>query len=83
MRENSILKMCCKILNLIVKLFLGGGGFMEELKMLEEEIEKLRKELNSEIEKQGHNRIPDEKILELSRRMDELLNEYRLQYYTF
>lgn len=56
---------------------------MKDLKMLEDEIEKLRKELNSEIEKKNHDRVPDEKILELSRKMDELLNEYREQYYTF
>lgn len=59
------------------------GDFMKELKVIEEEIEELRKELNQEVKKQLSNHVPTNRLLELSKRMDELLNEYHSEYYTF
>ena len=56
---------------------------MRELKVIEAEIEELRKELNQEIKNQLSSHVPSERILDLSKRMDELLNEYHSQYYTF
>lgn len=56
---------------------------MNDLKMLEEEIEKMRKDLNYASQNQLPNHIPDENILMLSRKMDELLNEYQKEYYSF
>jgi uncharacterized protein Yka (UPF0111/DUF47 family) len=59
------------------------GDFMKALKTVEEEIEKLRKELNQEVKNQLSNHVPSGRLLELSKRMDELLNEYHSEYYTF
>lgn len=56
---------------------------MRDIKVIEEEIESLRKEMNSEITSQFPSHIPSEKMLELSKKMDVLLDEYRLEYYTF
>lgn len=56
---------------------------MRDLKVIEAEIEELRKELNQEIKNQLSSHVPSERILDLSKRMDELLNEYHSQYYTF
>lgn len=56
---------------------------MKEVGTIEEEIEKLRKELNQEVKKQISDHVPSTRLLELSKRMDELLNEYHSEYYTF
>lgn len=56
---------------------------MKELKAVEEEIEELRKELNQEVKNQLSDHVPSSRLLELSKRMDELLNEYHSEYYTF
>ena len=56
---------------------------MKKLKVIEEEIEELRKELNQEVKNQLSSHVPSGRILELSKRMDELLNEYHSEYYTF
>lgn len=56
---------------------------MRDAKTIEAEIEALRKELNEEIKNQLSSRVPSDRILELSKRMDNLLNEYHTEYYTF
>lgn len=56
---------------------------MKDLKDIETEIEELRTRLNFGIQNQTETHVPSNELLELSKRMDELLNEYHSEYYTF
>ena len=54
---------------------------MKDMKSIEIEIEELRNKLNFEIQNQMEKHVPSDKLLELSKKMDELLNEYHSEYY--
>lgn len=54
---------------------------MKDTRNIEKEIEELRNKLNLAIQNQMEKRVPSEEILELSKKMDELLNEYHSEYY--
>ena len=54
---------------------------MRDKKEMEKDIEELRNKLNLEMQNQMERRVPSEEILELSKKMDELLNEYHSEYY--
>lgn len=54
---------------------------MKDMKNFEMEIEELRERLNLEIQNQMKKHVPSDKLLELSKKMDELLNEYHSEYY--
>lgn len=54
---------------------------MKDMKNFEIEIEELRERLNLEIQNQMKKHVPSDKLLELSKKMDELLNEYHSEYY--
>ena len=54
---------------------------MKDMKNIESEIEELRNKLNLEIQNQMEKHVPSDELLELSKQMDELLNEYHSEYY--
>ena len=54
---------------------------MRDKKEMEKDIEELRKKLNLEMQNQMERRVPSEEILELSKKMDKLLNEYHSEHY--
>lgn len=54
---------------------------MRDKKEMEKDIEELRNKLNLEMQNQMERRVPSEEILELSKKMDKLLNEYHSEYY--
>ena len=54
---------------------------MKDMRSIEIEIEELRNKLNFEIQNQMEKHVPSDKLLELSKKMDELLNEYHSEYY--
>ncbi len=54
---------------------------MKDMRNFETEIEELRDKLNLEIQNQMEKHVPSDKLLELSKKMDELLNEYHSEYY--
>lgn len=67
--------MCCKKIYLIVKLNRLGGITMQSSKQqIMQEIEGLRLKLNEKVAN-NKNRMPDLETMNLSRRMDELLNK--------
>ena len=54
---------------------------MRDKKEMEKDIEELRNKLNLEMQNQMERRVPSEEILELSKKMDKLLNEYHSEHY--
>lgn len=67
--------MCCKKIYLIVKLnWLGGITMQSSKQQIMQEIEGLRLKLNEKVAN-NKNRMPDLETMNLSRRMDELLNK--------
>lgn len=54
---------------------------MKDMKNIETEIEELRNKLNLEIQNQMEKHVPSDELLELSKQLDELLNEYHSEYY--
>ena len=71
---NLQLVICCKNIYLIVKYRRSkGGSNMQDEKAIREEIEELRKKLNEKVVN-SDKRMPDPETMELSKRMDELLN---------
>jgi len=68
--------MYCKNIYLIVKYKKRskGGNNMQDEKKIREEIEELRKKLNEKVIN-SDKRMPDPETMELSKKMDELLNK--------
>ena len=54
---------------------------MRDKKEMAKDIEELRKKLNLQMQNQMERRVPSEEILELSKKMDKLLNEYHSEHY--
>lgn len=72
---NLQLATYCKNIYLIVKYRRSkGGNNMQDEKKIREEIEELRKKLNEKVIN-SDKRMPDPETMELSKKMDELLNK--------